>query len=303
MNIVKEKILHEVTPVSNQLDFPTCLPNALCDGMEYVNGDGVNLSRLFVFWNSEKGSTGGSNMSSALDVTKNIGVSPESLWPYSKENLDKKPTDEAFKRAGDIKGKFHLVLSKNEIIESIDANNPIIVGMICPQFFNILPGPEASYVFKSSLIPDESLRHAMLVVGYRIFDNGECHFRLRNSWGSEWMDGGYCWFESDYVISNTADCWSILSAPPGESILSKRNLEIILGISLLSVLIIFGAIRGPILSAFIAGFVTAFLCWRRFYVNLSVLDEANLFKLISSYRNSTGSPVKLFRGIINYFLR
>ena len=303
MNIVKEKILKEITPISDQLQLLTCVPNTLCDGMEYVNGNGVNLSRMFVFWNSLKGSSGGALIDSSFDVAKNIGVPPENLWPYLKENVDVKPTDEAFKRAGDTKGNFSLVLSRKEIIAAIDSNNPVIIGIVCPQSFNNPKSLIKDRPFKSDDPVDETYLHAMLIVGYKIFDNGTCHFRIRNSYGVEWMDGGYCWFESDYIINNTSSSWQIHSVYPNESIVSKRNSEIIFGISILFILMIFGIIKAPIVWAIITPIVTAFFLWRRIYANKSVRDEANIFKLISLYRNSTGSPVKLFRGIINYFLR
>ena len=303
MNIVKEKILKEITPISYQLQLPTCVPNALCDGMEYVNGDGVNLSRMFVFWNSEKGAGGGNSMASALDAAKNIGVAPENLWPYLNENINVKPSDEAFKRAVDTKGNFSLVLSRKEIIAAIDSNEPVIIGITCPQSFNSPESLIKDRPFRSDDPVDEKFLHAMLIVGYRIFDNGTCHFRIRNSYGVEWMDVGYCWFESDYIINNTSSSWMIHSVYPSESIISKRNSEIIFGISILFILMIFFVIKAPILWAIITPIITAFFLWRRIYMNNSVLDEANIFKLICSYRNSTGSPVKLFRGIINYFLR
>jgi len=277
---------------------------ALCDGMEYVNGDGVNLSRLFLFWNSSKGTSGGALINSSLDSAKNTGVPPENLWPYLKANVDVKPTDEAFKRAGARKGNFSLILSRKEMIAAIDENNPVVIGILCPQSFNNPGSLIKDRPFKDSDAIDETFHHAMLLVGYRIFDNGTCHFRIRNSYGADWMDGGYCWFESDYIINRATSSWRIHSTQPNESIISKRNSEIIFGISLLFILMIFGVLRGPIAWAIITPIVTGFLLWRRLYMNKSAHDEVNIFKLISSFRNSTDfTPVRLFKGIINYFLR
>jgi hypothetical protein len=38
--------------------------------------------------------------------------------------------------------------------------------------------------------------HAMLMVGY---DDGKKAFRVKNSWGTGWADGGYVWFSYDFV--------------------------------------------------------------------------------------------------------
>jgi C1A family cysteine protease len=36
-------------------------------------------------------------------------------------------------------------------------------------------------------------------------------FLIRNSWGTEWGDGGYGWFPYEYVLKGLAeDFWSIL---------------------------------------------------------------------------------------------
>jgi hypothetical protein len=38
--------------------------------------------------------------------------------------------------------------------------------------------------------------HAMLIVGY---DLAKKHFVVRNSWGDDWGDGGYCYVTADYL--------------------------------------------------------------------------------------------------------
>lgn len=41
------------------------------------------------------------------------------------------------------------------------------------------------------------LNHALLITGFE----GR-RFRVLNSWGTEWGDQGYCWFDEDYLTSN-----------------------------------------------------------------------------------------------------
>ncbi|MDY6899246.1 MAG: C1 family peptidase, partial [Cyanobacteriota bacterium] len=53
--------------------------------------------------------------------------------------------------------------------------------------------------------------HAMLCVGYSDKDR---MFIVRNSWGSEWGDNGYCYIPYDYIIHqdyNAHDSWIIKS--------------------------------------------------------------------------------------------
>jgi hypothetical protein len=45
----------------------------------------------------------------------------------------------------------------------------------------------------------------MTIVGCRKV-NGEEQFRVLNSWGKNWRDGGLCWFTSNYIAwSRTSD--------------------------------------------------------------------------------------------------
>lgn len=54
---------------------------------------------------------------------------------------------------------------------------------------------------------DSSGGHANTVVGRRFNDsNGECQYRLRNTWGSNWGEGGYLWVSKQVLES---DLWSI----------------------------------------------------------------------------------------------
>ena len=64
----KENILRLRTSISDQGQLPSCTSNATCDAFEQVNGDGVELSRLFVFWNSRPVKIlTGTSIRSALD--------------------------------------------------------------------------------------------------------------------------------------------------------------------------------------------------------------------------------------------
>lgn len=310
MNIIKEKNLVEITPVSNQLFFPTCVSNSVCDAIEYSNKDGVELSRLFVFWNT---SNNGTSLPGALDISKNIGIPPESMWEYTKDNFNIKPIDTSFIAASNRKfDSFSLILTKNEIISTIDAGFPIIIGMTCPMSFNefkmnehgtFITSINKDYVFTENEPIDETFQHAMLIVGYKIFDNNKCQFRIRNSWGKDWMDNGYCWFESEYVINNVESLFAITKYKDTESIISKRNLEFVISITLTYILALMLSSH-KIYMFLITAIITCFIFWRRFIYNKSVIDEMNIFKLLISFRNLKGNILRIpfIRKTINFYL-
>jgi hypothetical protein len=41
-------------------------------------------------------------------------------------------------------------------------------------------------------VANRSYGHAVVIVGYRTFE-GEQHFLIKNSWGTDWAQGGYAW--------------------------------------------------------------------------------------------------------------
>ena len=59
-------------------------------------------------------------------------------------------------------------------------------------------------------MPDPSEKmiggHAMLIVG-----STDTHFIVRNSWGAEWGDNGYCYIPLDYLTDENLadDFWAI----------------------------------------------------------------------------------------------
>ena len=56
--------------------------------------------------------------------------------------------------------------------------------------------------------------HAMTVVGY-VAKPGGTYFLLRNSWGSEWGDGGYAWIHQDTLVRNLHYAYVVLAEPTG----------------------------------------------------------------------------------------
>jgi hypothetical protein len=59
-----------------------------------------------------------------------------------------------------------------------------------------------------------SFGHAAVIIGYYQEDDGQERFRLVNSWGEEWGDGGTFTLSADYLASSLAsDFWTITTLP------------------------------------------------------------------------------------------
>jgi len=276
-----ERILNEMTPISNQGQLRSCTSNATCDGFEYVLRDRVDLSRLFVYWNSRSNKTQatGTTIRSALDSIRVHGVPPEYMWPYDPEKVNTKPSEDAWTVAEQRKRTtYYRVQTCQEIIAAIDAGWPVIFSVFLDDdFVNTWPHPD--HVFTGEKLTDSS--HAMLIVGYRKTDSGY-QFRVRNSWGSQWCDGGYCWFTENY-IARLNDAWAVTNYEPQEQLFSRRNVEFafstLASVGLACLLI--GVKDALSTEQLIPGLVSAacfqaFAVWRRWWVNVTINDKIRL---------------------------
>lgn len=277
----KEKILSEMTPISDQGQLRSCTSNATCDGFEYVLGDRVDLSRLFVYWNSRSNKTHatGTTIRSALDSIRVYGVPPEYMWPYDPEKVNTKPSEGAWTVAEQRKRTtYYRVQNCQEIVTAIDAGWPVIFSVFLDDdFVNTWPHPD--HVFTGEKLTDSS--HAMLIVGYRKTDSG-CQFRIRNSWGSKWCDEGYCWFTESYV-AQLNDAWVVTNYEPQEPAFSKRNVEFAASTLVTFGLASFFVYAKDVMSMdqFIPGLVMSvglqgLAMWRRWWVNVTINDKIRI---------------------------
>jgi len=88
---------------------------------------------------------------------------------------------------------------------------PIVFGI------NVYDSFESDDVSKTGIVPlpDKDKEkclggHAILIVGFKEIDNKN-YFIVRNSWGTEWGDNGYCYMPFEYVLNEklAEDFWSI----------------------------------------------------------------------------------------------
>ncbi len=84
--------------------------------------------------------------------------------------------------------------SVSEILRKLESGSPIIVTLFLSRafFYN------SHGVIDSSNLPDESIRRAVIAVGYKKFDD-EMFIQIRNSWGKEWGINGYGWISENYL--------------------------------------------------------------------------------------------------------
>lgn len=207
-------------PVYDQGQTGSCTANAIAAALEFDQQRQKMEplwvpSRLFIYWN-ERATDGdadvdhGSSIRTGMKVVSSLGYCEESEWPFDPANVLTKPPDEAFALAKNHQAvKYQCVVQSLTFIKQALASGfPVVFG------FTVYSSFESDAVARTGIVPmpkpDESVLggHAVAAVGY---DDGQQAFIVRNSWGAEWGDQGYCYMPYLYVCSPdlAADLWTI----------------------------------------------------------------------------------------------
>lgn len=73
---------------------------------------------------------------------------------------------------------------------------------------NAFSNIQGSQVFKGS--GSRNIDHDIVLVGW---DDSKGAWRLRNSWGTQWADGGYCWIAYGANQVGTEAVWAVVNNP------------------------------------------------------------------------------------------
>jgi C1A family cysteine protease len=76
-------------------------------------------------------------------------------------------------------------------------------GFFCDSAFENLTPSEVAGV-QNAADPNGG-GHAVYLYGYRTNSAGKFEYRLRNSWGIGWCDGGDCWVSEAWLLA----CWEL----------------------------------------------------------------------------------------------
>jgi hypothetical protein len=216
-------------PPGNQEEQSSCVGWAVAYGARsYYQGlDTTELSQTTVFspayiYNqirSDKTSCEqGIRIDQALNLMKTQGVATLADFSYLKNNCSKLP-DQGIKnkaKKNAISGWSFIPQGDLSSIKSeLYRGNPVIVGMDVDHSFLDVRG-NTIYNNKSRGARDG---HAMVIVGY---DDSLRAFRLLNSWGPDWGNGGYGWVEYEtmrlhgrgYFVIDVADTPPLPSPDP-----------------------------------------------------------------------------------------
>ena len=211
--------------IYDQGQLGSCVANGIGFNMQF---DQIKLnmahqfipSRLFIYYNTRViensvNEDSGTTIRDALTSVATSGACPETLWPYLIGQFATRPSAEAY-----ASGKKHLAGTYARVLMDLAQMKQCLIDGY-PFIFGILLYSSFERVSGTGLVPvpkaGESLLggHCMAVVGY---DDTRQVFIVRNSWGTDWGDKGYCYMPYSYMTNSntTFDLWTIRSVTDTE---------------------------------------------------------------------------------------
>jgi xylellain. Cysteine peptidase. MEROPS family C01A len=207
------------SPVVDQGELGSCTANAMGSGLrEYLEIKNqqvfVALSRLYLYYHERllEGTVNedsGAKIRDGMKVLKKRGICPEVLHPYDISKFTVAPSQEAEDEAGEYKiDSYQRLNTLNDVKRSIYEGYPVVLGMAVYESF------ESDSVAKTGIVPvpknyERVLGgHAMLIVGYKKIKQ-TLHLIVRNSWGTDWGDKGYCYIPASFIRKGIIfDLWT-----------------------------------------------------------------------------------------------
>lgn len=207
------------SPVVDQGELGSCTANAIGSGLrEYIElkskQNFVALSRLYLYYHERllEGTVNedsGAEIRDGMKVLSQLGICSEELDPYVISKFTAAPSQEAELEAGEYKiSSYQRISSINDVKRCLAEGYPVVLGMSVYESF------ESESVAKNGIVPTPKWYekilggHAMLIVGYKKMGLKE-YFIIRNSWGDNWGDDGYCYIPTSFITKQIIfDLWT-----------------------------------------------------------------------------------------------
>lgn len=198
---------HIFTPVRTQGSQGSCSAFAVGSVIEAMAADGNRYSPAFLYYMARKakGKTDEDCGASLYDIIKcamQQGVCTEENMPYCNDIFSLAPTQEALHDAKNCKVLEAKIVDVNlgSIKSALVDGFPVLIAS---KIFNSFSDTHSGFVslptayeLEQNSRDDGHGRHAMVVCG---FSDRERVFRVRNSWGTDFGQNGYCYIPYSYA--------------------------------------------------------------------------------------------------------
>ncbi|CAF1226848.1 unnamed protein product [Adineta steineri] len=212
----KVDLRNDMTEIENQdplaQQIGSCTANSLAGAYEYLNkkahGTSIRVSRFFIYYNSRAKEFNtsqvydtGCYLVDAIEALDEFGTCLESFWPYDTSRVNIKPTDEAYQQASGhkINDALKVNIDLNEMKLCLAHGFPFAFAIkLFNSFLSVnetgaVPIPNQDDIAKQLIG-----MHALLAVGYSEESQA---FLVRNSWGQNWGEKGYCYIPYAYLAN------------------------------------------------------------------------------------------------------
>ena len=204
------------TAIRNQGPVGSCLSHALASIYEYfLRCNGLvapDLSELFLYYNArdidgKADEDTGSTLQASMKSLAEQGICDEREWPYNPSNFNVKPSEAAYQDAltRKVKTSLNVELNADAVKSALEDGLPVAISLNLYESFTtgahgFIPMPSADE--KQS---EEHGRHAMVICG---FSDEQKVFVVRNSWGLDFGDNGYCYIPYAYIANPALTNWA-----------------------------------------------------------------------------------------------
>jgi C1A family cysteine protease len=208
------------TSIKNQGQIGACTAFSLVSIYEYIlksnKQKDFDLSEAFVYYNARKKSAdenklAGSRIDYAIESLVEYGVCLEEKWTNKNGSEDEirefyttEPNQEAKNDAllRRVKKAVNVKLTLKDIKSALEDGYPVeisitIFGSFGKNSSGVISYPTAEEI-ETAKNDNINRRHAMVICGY---SDEEKLFVVRNSWGTEFGDKGYCYMPYSYIIN------------------------------------------------------------------------------------------------------
>jgi C1A family cysteine protease len=200
----------KLPPCWDQGQLGSCTAFALTGAVAFLHG--FVGSQLWLYYKERSlehtiKEDAGAEIRDGIKVLAKTGLPVESAWPYDIAKFAKRPPAKVNKAAKqELISEYRRLSGLSDYLDCLASGSPFVIGISVFESF------ESDAVANSGDVPmprpsEQNLGgHAICVVGY----DGS-HFIVRNSWGTDWAQAGYCLIPYDYLgnADLAGDAWTI----------------------------------------------------------------------------------------------
>jgi hypothetical protein len=183
-------------------------------GHSYFAGNQLDTNTVFspsfIYNQCNRGRDAGLFYPDAFNLLSQSGAATLADMSYDDRDYTTQPSAEVKERAKRYRIDFWRKVNTQdtkEIKAHLNAGFPVLIGATVDEAFTKLG---AGRTWNSLGNPLGG--HAMVVVGY---DDDKNAFRLMNSWGQDWCEGGFCWVDYDFFRQVAKEAFVVKDANNG----------------------------------------------------------------------------------------